>query len=51
VLIDARRKPSFPKELVTDPETVALVSRRWREYFPDGKVEMGDSDRASLDRV
>ncbi|MFI4944182.1 MAG: UbiD family decarboxylase [Burkholderiales bacterium] len=51
VLIDARRKPSFPKELVTDPETAALVSRRWREYFPDGKVEMGDSDRASLDRV
>jgi 4-hydroxybenzoate decarboxylase subunit C len=50
VLIDARRKPSFPKELVTDPETAALVSRRWREYFPDGRVEMGDSDRAHLDR-
>jgi len=49
VLIDARRKPSFPKELVADPETAALVSRRWREYFPDGKVEMGDSDRAHLD--
>jgi len=49
VLIDARRKPSFPKELATDPETAALVSRRWREYFPDGKVEMGDSDRAHLD--
>ena len=49
VLIDARRKPSFPKELVTDPDTAALVSRRWREYFPDGKVEMGDSDRAHLD--
>jgi 4-hydroxybenzoate decarboxylase subunit C len=51
VLIDARRKPSFPKELVTDPETAALVSRRWHEYFPDGRVEMGDSDRAHLDRV
>jgi 4-hydroxybenzoate decarboxylase subunit C len=51
VLIDARRKPTFPKELVADPETAALVSRRWREYFPDGKVEMGDSDRAHLDRV
>jgi len=24
------------------------VSRRWREYFPDGGVEMGDSDRAHL---
>jgi UbiD family decarboxylase len=49
VLIDARRKPWFPKELVADPETAALVSRRWREYFPDGAVEMGDSDRAHLD--
>jgi 3-polyprenyl-4-hydroxybenzoate decarboxylase len=49
VLIDARRKPTFPKELVTDPDTAALVSRRWREYFPGGKVEMGDSDRAALD--
>jgi len=51
VLIDARRKPSFPKELAADPDTAALVSRRWREYFPDGKVEMGDSDSAHLDRV
>jgi UbiD family decarboxylase len=51
VLIDARRKPSFPKELVTDPDTAAVVSRRWREYFPDGRVEMGDSDRAHLDKV
>ena len=50
VLIDARRKPSFPKELATDPDTAALVSRRWREYFPDGRVQMGDSDRAHLDR-
>jgi hypothetical protein len=24
------------------------VTRRWREYFPDG-VEMGDSDTAHLD--
>jgi UbiD family decarboxylase len=50
VLIDARRKPSFPKELVADPDTAALVSRRWREYFPGGRVEMGDSDLAHLDR-
>jgi len=49
VLIDARRKPTFPKELATDPDTAALVSRRWREYFPGGTVEMGDSDRAALD--
>jgi len=51
VLIDARRKPSFPKELACDPETAALVTRRWREYFPGGRVEMGDSERAHLDRV
>jgi 4-hydroxybenzoate decarboxylase subunit C len=51
VLIDARRKPSFPKELAADSETAALVSRRWREYFPGGRVEMGDSDLAHLDRV
>jgi 3-polyprenyl-4-hydroxybenzoate decarboxylase len=49
VLIDARRKPWFPKELACDPDTAALVSRRWREYFPDGRVEMGDSESAHLD--
>jgi 4-hydroxybenzoate decarboxylase subunit C len=50
VLIDARRKPTFPRELVADSDTAALVSRRWREYFPGGGVEMGDSDQAHLDR-
>ena len=49
VVIDARLKPGFPEELPCDPETSALVSRRWKEYFPDGGVEMGDSDRAHLD--
>ena len=49
IAIDARLKPSFPRELVCDPDTAALVSRRWKEYFPSGKVEMGDSDRAHLD--
>ena len=51
VLIDARLKPAFPKELACDPETAATVTRRWREYFPEGKVEMGDSEAAHLDRV
>jgi 4-hydroxybenzoate decarboxylase subunit C len=51
VLIDARLKPGFPAELRADPGTAALVSRRWREYFPGGGVEMGDSDAAHLDRV
>ncbi len=49
LLIDARRKPSFPAELSCDPATAALVSRRWLEYFPDGRVEMGDSEAAHLD--
>jgi UbiD family decarboxylase len=47
--IDARMKPWYPEELFCDPETAALVDRRWAEYFPDGGVEMGDSDRGHLD--
>jgi UbiD family decarboxylase len=44
VLIDARRKPAFPHEVACDPATAALVTRRWHEYFPSGRVEMGDSE-------
>jgi UbiD family decarboxylase len=47
--LDARMKPWYPEELFCDPETAALVERRWSEYFPEGGVEMGDSDRAHLD--
>ena len=49
VMIDARLKPSFPDELFCDDETAATVERRWKEYFPSGRVEMGDSDRGHLD--
>ena len=49
IVIDARMKPRYPKELSCDPDTAALVSRRWKEYFPSGKVEMGDSERGHLD--
>jgi UbiD family decarboxylase len=49
VVVDARMKPNYPKELFCDPDTAALVTRRWREYFPAGRVEMGDSDRGHLD--
>jgi len=49
VLIDARLKPGFPKELVARDDTAALVSARWKEYFPHGAVEMGDSTRGHLD--
>jgi UbiD family decarboxylase len=49
LLIDARLKPGFPAELSCDPETAATVTRRWREYFPEGGVEMGDAERGHLD--
>ena len=49
ILIDARRKPWYPEELFADDATAATVTRRWREYFPGGGVEMGDSGLAHLD--
>jgi len=48
IVIDARLKPGFPEELFCDEETSAIVTRRWREYFPNG-MEMGDSATAHLD--
>jgi len=48
IALDARMKPGYPAELACDPDTAATVSRRWREYFPAGGVEMGDSGRAHL---
>ena len=49
IVIDARLKPGFPRELMAREDTAALVTARWKEYFPHGAVEMGDSDRAHLD--
>jgi 4-hydroxybenzoate decarboxylase subunit C len=49
IAIDARLKSGFPKELVCDEQTGETVTRRWKEYFPLRKVEMGDSNRANLD--
>src|ERR1051325_8216267 len=34
IVIDARGKPGFPKELIVREDIAALVDRRWREYFP-----------------
>ena len=48
VVIDARMKPNYPDELFCDPDTAQTVSNRWSEYFPEGGVEMGDSDNAHL---
>ena len=49
VVIDARLKPGFPKELTCREDIARLVTRRWKEYFPSGRVAMGDSERAHLD--
>jgi len=49
IVIDARLKPGFPKELSCREDIAQLVTRRWKEYFPSGTVEMGDSERAHLD--
>ena len=48
IVIDARMKPGYPDELFCDPDTAALVEKRWTEYFPGG-MEMGDSDAGHLD--
>ena len=49
IVIDARIKPWYPKELSARDDIAALVTRRWREYFPARAVEMGDAERAHLD--
>ena len=49
VVIDARMKPWYPKELSCRDDIAAKVTARWSEYFPGGGVEMGDAERAHLD--
>lgn len=49
IVIDARMKPWYPKEVACRADIAALVTRRWREYFPGGGVEMGDAERGHLD--
>ena len=49
IVIDARLKPWFPKELSCRDDIARTVTRRWREYFPTAAVDMGDSERAHLD--
>ena len=34
IVIDARKKPSLPDELVVRDDIAKLVDNRWREYFP-----------------
>ncbi len=33
IVIDARMKPWYPKEVEASEDTIALVDRRWKEYF------------------
>ena len=49
VVIDARMKPWYPKELSCRDDIAARVGQRWKDYFPSGRVQMGDSERAHLD--
>jgi 3-polyprenyl-4-hydroxybenzoate decarboxylase len=49
VCIDARMKPWYPKEVTCRPEVAATVTRRWREYFPERDIRMGDSEKGHLD--
>jgi 3-polyprenyl-4-hydroxybenzoate decarboxylase len=35
IIIDARMKPWYPEEVEPSEETVRLVDRRWKEYFPN----------------
>jgi len=36
MVIDARKKPSLPDELIVRDDISQLVDDRWREYFPGG---------------
>ncbi len=36
IVIDARRKPSYPEELICHPEISKRADSRWGEYFPSG---------------
>jgi UbiD family decarboxylase len=49
IVIDARMKPWYPKEVSCREDVAMKVSERWREYFPSGHVEMGDSEKGHLD--
>jgi UbiD family decarboxylase len=35
IVIDARTKPGFPKELIVRDDIAELVDRRWQKYFPN----------------
>lgn len=49
VVMDSRLKGHHPGELLPDDATKRLVTDRWKEYFPNGDVPMGDGDQGHLD--
>jgi hypothetical protein len=51
IVIDSRMKGTYPDELFCDDDTAKTVNERWLEYFPNGDVEMGDSDEGHLDQL
>jgi 3-polyprenyl-4-hydroxybenzoate decarboxylase len=49
IVVDARLKPWYPKELSGREDISRKVTERWKEYFPGGRVEMGDAEKGHLD--
>jgi UbiD family decarboxylase len=49
VVIDARMKPWYPREVECRPDIARRVSDRWTEYFPSRRVEMGDAEKGHLE--
>jgi 3-polyprenyl-4-hydroxybenzoate decarboxylase len=49
IVIDARMKPWYPKEVSCRDDIAQRVTARWREYFPSRAVDMGDSEKGHLD--
>ncbi len=49
VVIDARMKPWYPKEVSCREDVARTVTERWREYFPSRRVDMGDAEQGHLD--
>jgi UbiD family decarboxylase len=49
IVMDARMKPWYPKEVSCREDIAQTVTARWREYFPQRNVAMGDSEKGHLD--
>jgi UbiD family decarboxylase len=49
IVIDARMKPWYPKEVGCRDDIARRVASRWREYFPSRPIQMGDAERGHLD--